>query len=193
MIHKLSTDNLTQSKPSPQGFLELPKNPISLILHNIRSLQNVGLIFRVADAYLIEKVYLTGFTGYPPLLQNDPRPPHIQAHALNEIQKTCINLLPFIPWEYQEDPIPLLKKLKKINYQIISVEQTKESANFTQPKYKFPLVLIFGHERLGVDELLLDLSDLVIQIPMLGMGNSHNVAMSAGIVLSEIVSHHLPQ
>lgn len=193
MIHKLSTDDLTQSKPSPKGFQELPRNPISLILHNVRSLQNVGLIFRVADAFLVEKVYLTGFTGYPPLLQNDPRPPHIQTHALNEIQKTAINLLPFVPLEYQEDPIPLLKKLKKINYQIISVEQTKESVNFTKAKYKFPFVLIFGHERLGVDELLLDLSDLVIQIPMLGMGNSHNVAMSTGIILSEIVSHHLSQ
>lgn len=190
MIHKLSTDDLTQSKPSFEDFQKLPKNPIVLILHNVRSLQNVGLVFRVADAYLVEKVYLTGFTGYPPLPQNDPRPSHIQLHALNEIQKTAINLLPFIPWEYQENPIPLLKKLKKINYQIISVEQTKESVNFTKAKYKLPLALIFGHERLGVDELLLDLSDLVIQIPMLGMGNSHNVAISAAIVLSEITNHH---
>jgi len=193
MIHKLTTEDLIQSKPQTEEFKKLRRNPIVLILHNVRSLQNVGLIFRVADAFLVEKIYLTGFTGYPPLLQNDPRPPHIQAHALNEIQKTAINLLPFIPWEYQENPIPLLKKLKKINYQIISVEQTKESINFIHAEYKFPLALLFGHERLGVDELLLDLSDLVIQIPMLGMGNSHNVAMSAGIILSEIVGHHLPQ
>lgn len=192
MIHKLSTDDLTQSKPSPKGFPELPRNPISLILHNVRSLQNVGLIFRIADAFLVEKIYLTGFTGYPPLLQNDPRPTHIQAHALSEIQKTAINLLPFIPWEYQEDPIPLLKKLKNQNFQITSVEQAREAVDFTKADYRFPLILIFGHERLGVDELLLDLSDLVIQIPMLGMGNSHNVAMSAGIVLSEIANHHLP-
>lgn len=187
MIHKISTDELVKSKPDQSEFSKIKRNPIVLILHNVRSLQNVGLIFRLADAFLVEKVYLTGFTGYPPLSKDDPRPQNIQDHALREIQKTAINLLPFVPWEYQEDAVSLISELKKKKYQIVSVEQTKESVGFSKVSFKEPLALILGHERWGVDELLLDLSDLVVEIPMLGMGNSHNVAMTAAILLSRIV------
>lgn len=191
MINKLTTAELVKTKPSPAEFARLSRKPVVLILNNVRSLQNVGLIFRIADAFLIEKVYLTGFTGYPPLPKDDPRPQNIQAHALKEIEKTAINLLPFISWQYEENPIPLIQKLKKQKYQIVSVEQTKESEGFIEAAYRFPLALILGHERWGVDELLLDLSDLIVEIPMLGMGNSHNVAMTAAIILSELVNHRL--
>lgn len=192
MISKLSTSDLLAQKLLPAEFSKLKRHPISLILNNIRSLQNVGLIFRIADSFLIEKVYLTGFTGYPPLAEDDPRSEGVKEHAQREISKTAINLIPFVKWEYQKDPVLVIKELKKKDYQIVALEQTWQSKKFIGANYRFPLALIVGHERDGVDELLLDLSDLIIEIPMLGMGNSHNVAISTALTLSEIIFHQNP-
>ncbi len=164
-MHKYTTDELVAQRP--KNFARLPKNPIVFILHNIRSLQNVGLFFRLADAIRAEKIYLTGYTGYSGL----------NAHAEKEIEKTAIKLVPFVPWEHC-DEVPKLP-----GYQMVSVEQTDESVDFTLAAYRFPLALLFGHERTGVEDELLEKCDFVVHIPMLGMGNSHNVAM-AGTILS---------
>lgn len=184
-MHKYTTDELVAQKPSTKVFSKKKRNPVVFILHNIRSLQNVGLFFRLADAVLAEKIYLTGYTGYP-RLENDTREERVIAHAEKEIEKTAIKLVPFVPWEQMEDVLSLLSNLSNLGYQIISVEQTDKSVDYTLAAYRFPLALIFGHERTGVEDEILKKSDLVVHIPMLGMGNSHNVAMSAAIV-----SYHL--
>ena len=190
-MHKYSTDELVAQKLSGEEFKKLPRNPIVFVLHNIRSLQNVGLFFRLADAIRAEKIYLTGYTGYPTLpaealakagIKSDPRREGAIIHAENEINKTAIKLVPFVPWERFEDPLKTLNFLKSRNYQIISIEQTDQSVAFDKAEYKTPVAFIFGHEREGVTQEILEKSDLVVHIPMLGMGNSHNVAMSGVVV-----------
>ena len=171
-MHKFTTDELVAQKPAVSKFKKMKRNPIVFVLHNIRSLQNVGLFFRLADAILAEKIYLTGYTGYP----------HSSIHADNEINKTAIKLVPFVPWEQTEDINKLLIDLTEKKYQIISVEQTDKSVDYSLAAYRFPLVLVFGHERTGVEDEILEKSDLIVHIPMLGMGNSHNVAMSGAII-----------
>ncbi len=184
-MHKFTTDELVSQKPSDSKFRSLPRAPISFILHNIRSLQNVGLFFRLADAIRAEKIYLTGFTGFP-RLPSDPRAEHIIARAEREINKTAIKLVPFVPWERHEDVFALFKTLRASNHSLVGVEQTDASINYQKASYRPPLALLFGHEREGLEEKLLEFCDLIIHIPMLGMGNSHNVAVSGAIISSHI-------
>ena len=181
IMRKYTTDELVAQKPTPEAFAKLKRNPIIFILHNIRSLQNVGLFFRLADAILAEKIYLTGYTGYP-RLEDDDRAERIIAHAENEINKTAIKLVPFMPWERSET-IPELP-----GYQMIGVEQTDKSIDYTLAPIPYPLALIFGHERTGVEDEVLEKCDKIIHIPMRGMGNSHNVAMSAAIISYHLLS-----
>lgn len=184
-MHKFTTDDLVSQKPTVEEFKKIKRNPLSFILHNIRSLENVGLFFRLADALLIEKIYLTGYTGYP-AMENDIREQRIVAHAQKEIEKTAIKLIPFVPWQ-QFDDINLLFSQLSPTTQIIGVEQTDQSVDYQTANYQFPTALLFGHERTGVEDELLQKCDLIIHIPMLGMGNSHNVAMSAAIIASHIL------
>lgn len=171
-MHKYTTDELVSQKLSPEGFKKLKRNPIVFVLHNIRSLQNVGLFFRLADAVLAEKIYLTGFTGFP----------NSSIHAENEINKTAIKTVPFVPWEQSLDLSQIIERLKNLNYQIVGIEQTDVSIDYKNVDFKFPVALIFGHEREGLKEEFLEKCDLIVHIPMLGMGNSHNVAMAGAIV-----------
>lgn len=184
-MRKYTTDELVAQKPSPEEFAKIKRNPIVFILHNIRSLQNVGLFFRLADALLIEKIYLTGYTGYPRMV-NDDRPERVIIHAENEINKTAIKLVPFVPWERREDIHGLLTDLR--GYKLVGVEQTDQSVDYLLTPIRYPLALIFGHERTGVEDEVLEKCDYVVQIPMLGMGNSHNVAMSAAIISYHLLS-----
>ncbi len=187
VVHKYTTDELVAQKPEEEKFRKLPRNPVVFILHNLRSLENVGLFFRLADAIRAEKIYLTGYTGYPRKAA-DGREERIIRHAEKEIEKTAIKLVPFVPWEQQEDVSKVLGGLKANGYQLIAVEQTDESIDYTQAPYRYPLALLFGHERTGVEEELLGECGLAIHIPMEGMGNSHNVAMSAAIISYHILN-----
>lgn len=181
-MRKKTTEELVAEKPTAEVFKKRPRNPISLVLVNVRSLQNVGLVFRVCDAVRAEKLYLSGFTGYPPLPANDPRLPGVVIHAKNQIEKTAIQTVNFVPWEYWENPVALVKKLKAAGIQIVAVEQTWESKDYRLVNYKFPLALIFGHEREGVEDPVLSLCDFAVEIPMTGFGNSLNVAMAASVL-----------
>ncbi len=186
-MHKYTTDELVAQKPSPEDFAKRKRNPITFILHNIRSLENVGLFFRLADAYLIEKIYLTGYTGYPEIA-DDTRDLRVRRHAEQEINKTAIKLVPFVPWEKSEDILSILGNLRDLGTQIVGVEQTDVSLDYQNANYKMPTALLFGHEREGVEEELLKQCDCVVHIPMLGMGNSHNVATSGAIITSYLVA-----
>lgn len=186
-MHKFTTDELVSMKPSPKTFSNIPRNPVVFILHNIRSLQNIGLFFRLADAFLIEKIYLTGYSGFP-RAKDDTREERIIVHAENQIQKTAINLIPFVPWQHISDIDTLLNDLANQGIQTIGVEQTDQSVDYRSTAYNFPLALLFGHERTGVEDSVLEKCNLVIDIPMLGIGNSHNVAVSAGIITSFVIN-----
>jgi tRNA G18 (ribose-2'-O)-methylase SpoU len=189
----LTTAELLRRKPDDATFARLPRAPISVILDDVRSLANVGLIFRICDALRIERLYLCGITGHPvdPLRSRDPRPRHVQERAEREIAKTAVMAIPYVPWEYQSSATEVVQRLRGEGYQIVAVEQAHGSTPYTRAGiYRPPLCLIFGHERAGIAPSALELADLLIELPVFGMANSLNVAMACALVGYEIVRQH---
>jgi tRNA G18 (ribose-2'-O)-methylase SpoU len=188
----LTTAELVARKPDPDTFSALPRSPISVILDDVRSLANVGLIFRICDALRVERLYLCGITGHPADASGrDPRPRHVQDRAEREINKTAVMAIRYVPWEYQPSSAEVVRRLRDRGYQIVAVEQAHASTPFTQPGiYRPPLALIFGHERAGIAPPALDSADLCIELPVYGMANSLNVAMACALVGYEILRQH---
>jgi len=184
---KKTTAELVAERPDENKIKTLDRFPIYVILDNVRSLENVGLVFRLCDALRVQKLFLTGITGYPPMGPADPRPSNVQEHAYNQIAKTGIKIVPFVDWEYRESVADIIQELKKQNVQIISVEQTHGSQDFQEINYEFPVALILGHEREGVGDEVLKLSNKVVEIPMYGMGNSLNIATALAVIGYEVV------
>ncbi len=110
----LTTSELVARKPDSASFAQLPRAPISVVLEDVRSLANVGLIFRICDALRVERLYLCGITGRPadPIQGNDPRPRHVQERAEREIAKTAVMAIPFVPWEYQPSALVVVGRLR---------------------------------------------------------------------------------
>jgi tRNA G18 (ribose-2'-O)-methylase SpoU len=185
-IHKLTTAELVAAKPSAEELARRPRHPITVVCDNVRSLQNVGLIFRLCDAALVERLYLCGITGYPPA-PHDPRPPWVSERAGRVIAKTAIHTIPFVPWEYRPDALAVVQEQKAQGARVVVLEQTDRSVNYACVPYQVPVCLVLGHEREGVETPLLSLADWLIEIPMYGMGNSLNVAMAFGIVVYEML------
>lgn len=149
------------------------KSPFVVVLDNVRSHNNVGSVFRTADAFLTGQVYLCGIT---------PRPPH------RDIQKTALGATESVAWEWYESTSDAIKKLKNEGCLIVGVEQVEGAVELQDmtiaqdQKY----ALVFGHEILGVSQEALDLCDQCIVIPQFGTKHSFNIAVSAGIVLWEV-------
>jgi 23S rRNA (guanosine2251-2'-O)-methyltransferase len=186
----LTTQELVARKPDTASFSELPRAPISVVLEDVRSLANVGLIFRVCDALRVQKLYLCGITGHP-ASANDPRPRHVQDRAEREIAKTAVMAIPFVPWEYHASAVALLRRLRTEGHQLVAVEQAHSSVAYTtSDAYRPPVALIFGHERAGVTTAALQMADLCVEVPVYGMANSLNVAMACSVVGYEILRQH---
>lgn len=170
-MKKLSLDEL--GRISVDQFKEAEKIPVTLVLDNIRSLHNVGSAFRTADAFRIEKIYLTGITGTPP-------------HR--EIQKTALGATESVAWEYSESTDLVIRKLKEAGYTIVIVEQTTDSLPlqtfFAEKEKKY--CLVFGNEVHGVSEEAIALGDLALEIPQSGTKHSLNISVCVGIVVWEI-------
>lgn len=149
------------------------KYPISFLAHNIEVPMNVGSLFRIADALGIEKIYLSG---------SSPHPPN------NKIRKTSRATEQFVPFDYTDDPINLIKQLKLEGYTIISLEITSSSIDVRKLgiSNKEKICLILGSENMGVCQEFLDLSDKTVHIPMLGHCSSMNVATACSIITFEI-------
>ena len=186
-MRKLTTAELVAAKPPLEVFRSWPRFPIYVVCDNIRSLDNVGLIFRLSDAARIAQLYLCGITGYPPLAHDDPRPPHVAERAGRVIARTAIHTVKYVPWVYREDAVAVVRELKAQGAQIVGLEQTGVRLDYTLAPYRFPLCLILGHEREGISDAALALADLVVEIPMYGIGNSLNVAMAYGIAAYELL------
>lgn len=144
-----------------------------VLLDNIRSLYNIGSILRTADGVGVDKIILTGITANPPR---------------KEISKTALGAEDMVPWEYIEDPLEAIKKLKQEGFLIIALEQTPVSLDYKTIEYKFPLCLVVGNEVEGVDKNILDECDTVVQIPMGGEKESLNVSVAFGVAGYEIGS-----
>ena len=170
-MKKLKLDEL--GRISVDEFREAKKIPISVVLDNIRSLHNVGSAFRTADAFRVEKIFLTGITGTPP-------------HR--EIQKTALGATDSVEWEYVEQPVDAVRKLKKSGYKIVIIEQTTESV----PLDTFTIsdtdsyCLVFGNEVNGVSEEVVIEGDLALEIPQVGTKHSLNISVCIGIVIWEL-------
>ena len=154
-----------------------PHKAFYVIAHNIRSLYNVGSIFRTADAFNVTKIFLTGFTGTP----DNP------SHA-KKIGKVALGAEKFVAWEYIKSPGALINKLKKEKVRIIGLENNVKAKNVTKFRPKFPLALVLGEETTGINKKLLKLCDEVIEIPMFGKKESLNVAVAFGIAAFVIKS-----
>jgi len=142
-----------------------------LLAHNIRSLWNVGSLFRTGDAFGVEKIHLTGYTAVPPR---------------REISKTALGAEEYVAWEQCDDPKKVIAKLKKQGWTIVALEQAKKAVELSEYGPPSKVCLIVGHEVLGVPKELLKLCDAIVHIPMHGKKESLNVAVAAGIAL-----HHL--
>ncbi|MDD2983482.1 MAG: RNA methyltransferase [Crocinitomicaceae bacterium] len=157
---------------SEEEFKIQKKFPISVILNDIRSLNNIGSFFRTADAFNVEKIYLCGITAIPP-------------HR--DIHKTALGATESVEWEHRESIIDLVHELKAKNVLVASIEQT-ENTTFLQDIDKLPnqpIALVFGNEVDGVDQDVIDASDYIIEIPQFGTKHSLNVSVCAGVVLWE--------
>lgn len=172
MIRKLTPDEILKAKKSPEEIREMKRNPIYVIADNIRSLYNVGAIFRTSDGIMAEKIYLCGMTGIPPR---------------REIDKTSLGACEVVPWEYREKAVDVIKELKQKGVQIVALELTENSEHYAEAQFKFPCALIVGHEINGIKDDIMPYVDKAIEIPMLGRANSLNVANAFGIAAYQML------
>jgi tRNA G18 (ribose-2'-O)-methylase SpoU len=174
-MKKLLNEEL--NRKTPEEFKQAGKYPVMVVLDNVRSLNNIGSVFRTCDAFLVEGLCLCGITATPP-------------HR--EISKTALGATESVQWKYFENTLDALIALRKQEYHIIAVEQTVQSLELQD----FPIVadekyaLIFGHEIKGVDQAVLDACDGAVEIPQHGTKHSLNIAVSAGIVLWEFFRYY---
>jgi len=150
-----------------------------LIIHNIRSVINVGAIFRTADAVAIDKIYLTGYT---------PTPLDRFGKIRKDITKSALGAEKFVKWEQRKNISTLLKKLKKEKYLIIGIEQDKKSVDYKKVRLKEKNVFIIGAEVVGISKNILQKCDVIAEIPMKGKKESLNVSVACGVVLFGIIS-----
>lgn len=172
-MRKIKNEEL--NRLSPDEFKNVDKNPIVLVLDDVRSALNVGSAFRTGDAFKVEKVYLCGITA---------QPPH------REINKTALGAQDSVDWEYKESVLELSNELRESGWSIVPIEQADESTSLidfhpsTDEKYAF----IFGNEVFGVNEELVGRADKVLEIPQFGTKHSLNISVSVGVVLWDFVS-----
>jgi tRNA G18 (ribose-2'-O)-methylase SpoU len=170
-MRKLENEEL--ERKSVSDFKQAIKTPIIIILDNVRSLHNIGSVFRTADAFLIEKIYLCGITAIPPN---------------KEIHKTALGATETVTWEYQKEVTEVIKNLKKDNFSIFAIEQVENAIflqNFQVEKH-IKYALVFGNEVYGVSQKAIELCDGSIEIPQLGTKHSLNISVSAGIVIWDL-------
>ncbi|WP_313806528.1 RNA methyltransferase [Flavobacterium sp.] len=170
-MRKLANSEL--ERKNIEEFKQADKTPIIIVLDDIRSLHNIGSVFRTADAFLIEKIYLCGITATPPN---------------KEIHKTALGATETVVWEYAKDVMEVVQKLKAEAVQIFSVEQVQNSVmlNDFQIVANQKYALVFGNEVKGVSQQVVSASDGVIEIPQLGTKHSLNISVSAGIVVWDL-------
>jgi len=173
MSRKLKNSEL--GRKTVNEFKEATKTPLIIILDNIRSLNNIGSVFRTADAFLIEKIYLCGITATPP-------------HR--DIQKTALGATDSVAWEYVEDTLELIKDLQQQGTKIGAIEQAEGSIDLHQftPKVNTRYAVIFGNEVKGVQQEVVSACDTVIEIPQYGTKHSLNISVSCGVVVWDFFS-----
>lgn len=172
-MRKLKNNEL--DRLSVEDFKSVTKTPLIIVLDNIRSLNNIGSVFRTSDAFLIKKIYLCGITATPP-------------HK--DIHKTALGSTETVAWEYAENTLTLIEKLKSDGVKICSIEQAENATmlNDFTPEQQTSYALVFGNEVKGVAQNVVNASDMVIEIPQYGTKHSLNISVSAGVVIWDLFS-----
>ncbi|MBZ0203864.1 MAG: RNA methyltransferase [Ignavibacteria bacterium] len=172
-MRKLTHEEVGKKRTPLEVLKSVKRHPVYVICDNIRSIFNVGSIFRTSDAALIEKMYLTGYTPYP------PRP---------EIEKVALGATEAVPWEFVKDPLDAIKKLKQKGVKIVPLEITENSRSYTEiSSNDFPICLVLGNELTGVSNEIIKQSDFSLEIPQYGFKHSINVSVAYGIAVMELV------
>jgi tRNA G18 (ribose-2'-O)-methylase SpoU len=170
-MRKLANNEL--NRLAIPAFKQAEKIPVVVVLDNVRSLNNIGSVFRTSDAFLIERILLCGITATPP-------------HK--DIHKTALGATDSVDWKYYPKTCKALEELKDDNYYIMAVEQTEDSISLDKFKVKrnVKYAFIFGHEIRGVSQDIVDLSDASLDIPQFGTKHSLNISVCAGMVIWEV-------
>ena len=170
-MRKLSWDEI--ERPDPEEIAELSKHPVRLVVHNVRSIHNVGSMFRTSDAARIEHVHLTGFTGTP---------------EHKDLHKTALGAQDSMSWSKHEEADALLNDLRDEGYTIAVLEQTDTSIPTTEVSPEaFPVCLLIGNEVHGIDDELVEAADLGLEIPQYGTKISMNVSVAYGIAVYDLI------
>jgi 23S rRNA (guanosine2251-2'-O)-methyltransferase len=177
-MQKLSMHEL--GRKSPEEFRQSDKMPVVVVLENIRSAYNVGSVFRTSDAFLVEAIYITGYSA---------RPPH------KEIKKTALGAEETVNWTYFKTASEAIEALRHEQYKVFAVEQVHNSIPLNEVAFESndKIAVIFGNEVTGVEQSTIHLCDGCIEIPQLGMKHSLNIATAAGVVLWELVRKRLTE
>ena len=172
-MRKLTHSEIFLERKKAEEIHNFERNPIFALCDNIRSIYNVGSIFRTSDAAFVNKLFLTGYTPYPPR---------------KEIEKVALGATDTVPWQYSKNPLDIIEKLKEEKIKIAVLEITdRKNLIWNVKKSDFPLCLVIGNEISGVSKEIIDLADTSFEIPMLGMKQSLNVAVAYGIAVYELV------
>ncbi|MDZ7271230.1 MAG: RNA methyltransferase [candidate division KSB1 bacterium] len=173
-MRKLTPEELSSRRRSANALEGRARRAIFALADNVRSMHNVGAIFRTADGAGVAKLYLCGITACPPRA---------------EIRKTSLGAEEAVPWEYVPSAAEAVAGLKAQGVQIVVLEHTDSSYDFRRAPYRFPLCLVVGHEYHGVSEEVVALADIAVEIPMAGVKESLNVSVAFGIAVYEIARH----
>lgn len=168
---KISNDELKANRPTLDEVKKMKRLPISILVENVRSVHNVGAIFRTADGFGAEKVWLTGYTAYPPR---------------DDLAKVALGAEKSVPWEHFENPLEAVEKIKFQGIKLIGIEQSIKSVNIHQYNWGFPCCFILGNEVSGVSDELLNMAEDHVEIPMFGIKQSLNVSVAGGVIGYEV-------
>lgn len=169
---KLGAKDLRTTKPTEEELKNIKRNPIYLVLDNVIDTYNIGSLFRLADAIGVTKVFLCGNMEYPPS---------------SRVHRAAVGTEEWTPWEKKETTREAIKELKEKRVFIVAVEQDERSISYKDLKPNFPVAIVVGNETSGVNKEILDMADVIVELPMLGVNKSFNVWGSAAVVAYKIL------
>ena len=173
-MFKLGAKDLRKTRPTPETFKTIKRNPIYLILDRVIDTYNIGSLFRLADAIATEKIFICGDTEYPPS---------------SRIHKAAVGTEEWVPWEKVDSTTKIINKLKADGAQIIAVEQSPHATSYEllATKVNFPVAIVVGNETDGINKEVLGLADVIVELPMFGVNKSFNVWGSCAVVAYKVL------
>jgi len=171
-MNKLKPIVLRKFQPNPEEIAQVKRNPIYLVLDEVIDTYNIGSLFRLADAVGVSKIYLCGKMEFPPS---------------SRIHKAAVGTEAWVPWEKKESTLDTIKELKKQAVQILAVEQDSRSVSYKDLDPAFPVAIVVGNETSGIKKEVLDVADIIVELPMVGINHSFNVWGSAAVVAYKVL------